>query len=246
MRLQRTQQRLVHAPKSLEFLRHRGNERRSRRPPWARPGHGIAPTSPTTPTAKAPALALAPPPALQRPPLGPRQQIPLDRAKTAENPPSPPTAQCPQRNRHRPDSGKPPPAPSGCPASPGRPPHATAGGSPPPAHWRGPDRDTAADRPMTSSHGATFRSHTGNPEHPVPTSPHPVGDGFRFANETYLPDSSGPTGNFNFLTRNSGLPTFREASFLAKRRRSGPPTPRPKLEVTDGRSLREGDGRCRR
>jgi hypothetical protein len=45
----------------------------------------------------------------------------------------------------------------------------------------------------------------------VPTSPHPVGDGFRVANQTYLLDSSRPTGNFNFLDAES---RFREQAQL--------------------------------
>jgi DNA-binding LacI/PurR family transcriptional regulator len=39
----------------------------------------------------------------------------------------------------------------------------------------------------------------------VPTSPHPVGDGFRIANQNYLLDSSRPTGNFILLTPNPGV-----------------------------------------
>src|SRR5450755_600468 len=37
------------------------------------------------------------------------------------------------------------------------------------------------------------------PRTPCATIAHPVGDGFGFANEAYLPDSSGPTGNTNYL-----------------------------------------------
>ena len=73
-----------------------------------------------------------------------------------------------------------------------------------PAHWPSPDRDRPQDRPMTSARGATNCSRTGNRARPAPTSPHPVGDGFRVANQNYLLDYSRPTGNFNFLTPNPG------------------------------------------
>src|SRR5208282_1851155 len=37
------------------------------------------------------------------------------------------------------------------------------------------------------------------PRTPCASIPHLVGDGFGFANGAYLPDSSGPTGNSNYL-----------------------------------------------
>src|SRR5271166_2690367 len=54
------------------------------------------------------------------------------------------------------------------------------------------------------------------PRTPCASIPHPVGDGFGFANGAYLPDSSGPTGNSDYLGAE-----FRQLPGAARRAHGG-------------------------
>ena len=176
-----------------------------RPPPAARRGRRNAPTTPTAPTATAPrartGAATAPSTCAaacaSAIPVRSRSSPPRTQRRIAADP-------RPQRSRRRPGLEKPPPEPFGGPASPAHPPHAHAGGSPPQARRPRSVPSTGAAPPATSDHHCTAPVHTGNPTALVPPSPTPLVIVCESANPDYLPDKSGPTGNFTFLDAQLG------------------------------------------
>src|SRR5271157_3454952 len=119
-----------------------------------------------------------------------------------------PAAPGPQRNHHRPGSGKPPPAPSGGPATPaGRQP-GRGGGSPQPDHCCEPAPDTPADPPVRSDRRVIAPLHTGSPGRPVAACRTPLVMVRESQTQTISLIRQGQRGTQIFLARNSGRPEF--------------------------------------
>src|SRR5208337_3377427 len=117
-------------------------------------------------------------------------------------------ARCPPRNPRPQGSGRSPPEPSGCRASPGRRPPAHAAGSPRPGHWPCSDQNTREDRLKRSGHGSTGRPRTGNRAALVPPSRTPLVMVFESQSKTICLMNQGQRGTSIFLTPNPGVALF--------------------------------------
>jgi hypothetical protein len=204
MRLHELQQRLVHPPKAAQLLRHRRNEGCPR--DRLRRGRIMEPLQPARQRRRRGRrpLALAPPAALQRPPLGARQQLLLDCAQNRAEPvvalqpfdvfDAIPAGEVQEDRRHNHLDVEPALAPSR--------PHMAPNRRAEPAGL-----DQIEIHEKTGKGGQTVAGRIGLIlEIEQALCPHraPRGDGFRIAIQHYLPDSSGPTGNFSFLMPNRG------------------------------------------
>src|SRR5271165_1927443 len=180
-----------------------------RKPPAVPRRHGNAPTRPTVPTVMAPSVRVRVASAASA--FAARRAT----ANPARSLAAPPRTRCHAqaapglpRSRRQPGSGKPPLAPSGCPATLADRQPEPDSGSPPQDHCCEPGPDTAADPPVRSGRRVIAPLHTGSPGRPVAACRTPLVMVRESQTQTISLIRQGQRGTQIFLARNSGRPEF--------------------------------------
>src|SRR5271157_6223394 len=176
-----------------------------RKPPAVPRRHGNAPTRPTVPTVMAPSVRVRVASAASA--FAARRAT----ANPARSLAAPPRTRCHAqaapglpRSRRQPGSGKPPLAPSGCPATLADRQPEPDSGSPPQDHCCEPGPDTAADPPVRSGRRVIAPLHTGSPGRPVAACRTPLVMVRESQTQTISLIRQGQRGTQIFLARNSG------------------------------------------